>query len=51
VWHLPTTKEKLTNREWIGLIADKMTKKAKIRVVPEWVVNLAGIMVPLKRIS
>ncbi|HLP74844.1 MAG TPA: NAD-dependent epimerase/dehydratase family protein [Bacteroidales bacterium] len=49
VWHLPTTKEKLTNREWIGLIADKMTKKAKIRVVPEWVVNLAGIMVPLMR--
>jgi nucleoside-diphosphate-sugar epimerase len=49
VWHLPTTKEKLTNRQWINIIADELNKKAKIRVIPEWVVRLMGIFSPVMR--
>ena len=49
VWHLPTTKQKLTNRQWIELIAAGLNKKAKIRVVPEWAVRALGLFVPLMR--
>ncbi|MGE5421110.1 MAG: NAD-dependent epimerase/dehydratase family protein [Chloroflexota bacterium] len=49
VWHLPTTKDRLTNRQWITLIAGELNKKSKIRVVPEWVVRAMGVFIPLMR--
>lgn len=49
VWHLPTTKEKLTYNQWIDLIAGEMKKKARVRVIPVWVVKLMGIFSPVMR--
>lgn len=48
-WHLPTTKEKLTNRQWIELIAKELHKDCKIQTVPTWMVKLLGLFVPIMR--
>ncbi len=47
VWHLPTTKERLTTRQWITLIAGRLNKKADISVMPKWVVRALGVFVPV----
>jgi nucleoside-diphosphate-sugar epimerase len=49
VWHLPTTKEKLTNSQWIDLIAKELGTEARIQKVPAIMLNLLGIFVPLMR--
>lgn len=49
VWHLPTTKEKLTNRQWVKLITELSGKKSDIRVIPEWAIRLLGIFIPVMR--
>jgi nucleoside-diphosphate-sugar epimerase len=48
-WHVPTTKAKLTNREWIGLIADELHTAAKIQVVPDWMIKMLGMFVPIMK--
>lgn len=48
-WHVPTTKERLTNRQWIELIATELNTDAKVQKVPAWILNLAGIFVPIMR--
>jgi len=48
-WHVPTTKEKLTTRRWIELIAKELTIEAKIQKVPTWMIYLLGIFVPIMR--
>jgi nucleoside-diphosphate-sugar epimerase len=47
VWHLPTTKEKLTTRQWIELIAKEITTEPKIQKVPKWMLRLLGIFNPV----
>lgn len=47
VWHLPTTEQKLTNRQWIDLIMKAMNKKKKIQTMPDWLINLSGFFVPI----
>ncbi|MEW6508687.1 MAG: NAD-dependent epimerase/dehydratase family protein [Bacteroidota bacterium] len=47
VWHLPTTDNKLTNREWIELMMQAMKKQKRIQTMPEWVIGLAGLFVPI----
>jgi nucleoside-diphosphate-sugar epimerase len=49
VWHLPTTKEKLTNRQWIQMIADELKVRAKIQTVPPWMLQVLGLFVPLMK--
>jgi nucleoside-diphosphate-sugar epimerase len=49
VWHVPTTKDKLTNRQWIELIASEMNVKAGIQKVPVWMVKVLGLFVPIMR--
>jgi nucleoside-diphosphate-sugar epimerase len=49
VWHVPTTKEKLTNQQWIDLIADEMNVQAKIQYIPTWLIHMLGIFIPLMR--
>ena len=46
VWHLPTTKEKLTNSQWIQLIADELKVKAKIQSIPVWMLHILGLFIP-----
>ena len=49
VWHVPTTKEKLTNQQWIDLVAEEMNIQAKIQYIPTWIIHMLGIFIPLMR--
>lgn len=49
VWHLPTSKEKLTNRQWIQLIADELHVKSRIQLVPVWMIKLLGLFIPVMK--
>lgn len=49
VWHVPTTKEKLTNLQWIELIAKELHQVPKIQPVPKWMIHLLGIFIPIMR--
>jgi len=46
VWHVPTTKELLTGRQWIDLIADEIKTEAKFQKIPGWMINLLGLFIP-----
>ncbi len=49
VWHLPTTKTKLTSLDWIKLIANEMGVEPKIQSVPLWMIKFLGIFMPIMR--
>jgi nucleoside-diphosphate-sugar epimerase len=49
VWHVPTTKERLTNQQWINLIAEEMDQQVKIQAVPNWMIHMLGIFIPMMR--
>jgi nucleoside-diphosphate-sugar epimerase len=49
VWHLPTTKEALTNLQWIQLIANELKVEAKIQTVPVWLIKILGLFVPIMK--
>ena len=49
VWHVPTTSQKLTNRQWIELIAGELNVPPKIQTVPRWMLHLLGLFVPIMR--
>ncbi|MGZ3879737.1 MAG: NAD-dependent epimerase/dehydratase family protein [Flavisolibacter sp.] len=46
VWHLPTTKERLSTRQWIELIAAEIKVEPRIQVIPEWLLKLLGLFNP-----
>lgn len=47
VWHLPTSKEALTGKQWIDLIASILNKRPGYFVIPLWLLSLMGIFVPV----
>jgi len=49
VWHVPTTKEKLTNLQWIQLIANELEVEAKIQVIPLWMIKILGLFIPVMK--
>ncbi len=49
VWHVPTTKEKLTNLQWIQLIANEMKVEAKIQTIPVWMIKILGLFIPIMK--
>ncbi len=49
VWHAPTTREMLTTRQWIELIALELNVEPHIQKIPTWVLRLLGIFDPLLR--
>lgn len=49
VWHVPTTKEPLTALDWIKLAAKKLSAEAKIQPVPDWMIRLLGVFMPVMR--
>ena len=49
VWHVPTTKEKLTNLQWIHLFADELKVEAKVQKLPVWMIKTLGMFVPIMR--
>jgi nucleoside-diphosphate-sugar epimerase len=49
VWHVPTTKEKITTQQWIDLIAKELNTVAKVQKVPTFMIQLLGVFVPIMR--
>ena len=49
VWHVPTTKERLTNFQWIKLIADELKVEPKIQAVPVWMLHVLGLFIPIMK--
>jgi nucleoside-diphosphate-sugar epimerase len=49
VWHVPTTKERLTNLQWIQLIADELKSNVKIQRVPSWMLYILGVFIPIMK--
>jgi len=47
IWHLPTTNEKLTNRQWIELVANELMVKPRIQKIPIFMLYLLGVFIPL----
>ncbi len=47
VWHLPTTNQKLTSRQWIELMMNAMNNQKKIQTMPDWMTSALGIFVPI----
>lgn len=43
VWHMPTTKERLTTLQWIELIANELQIPPRIQKVPTWILNILGL--------
>jgi nucleoside-diphosphate-sugar epimerase len=46
VWHVPTTKERLTTLQWIHLIAEELQVKPDIQHLPLWMIKVLGIFIP-----
>ena len=49
IWHVPTTKEKLTNLQWIQLIAKELSVEPKVQPVPVWMIKMLGLFMPIMR--
>jgi nucleoside-diphosphate-sugar epimerase len=49
VWHVPTTKQRLTNLQWIQLIAGELSTNVKIQKIPAWMIHILGIFIPVMK--
>ena len=49
IWHLPTDKNVLTGREFVGLFSKEMKVANKLFVMPAWVIKIVGIFVPVMK--
>ena len=49
VWHLPTSHEKLTGADWVGLFAAALGVRPRVWKLKNWLLRLAGLAVPLMR--
>ena len=49
VWHLPTTPDPFTGKEWIENIAKELGVKPKYQVASKFMVRLLGLFVPIMR--
>jgi nucleoside-diphosphate-sugar epimerase len=47
VWHVPTTKEKLTTRQWLQMIAEEIGTEPKTQKIPTWMLRVIGLFNPL----
>jgi nucleoside-diphosphate-sugar epimerase len=49
VWHVPTTKDKLTTLDWIKLIAAEIGTEPRVTVIPAWMLHVLGLFIPMMR--
>jgi nucleoside-diphosphate-sugar epimerase len=49
VWHVPTTDERITQRQWVRMIAEELGVQAKTQPVPRWMIKMLGLFVPVMR--
>lgn len=48
-WHLPTSKEELTGRDFTRLACKLAGQAAKVQTAPRWMLKLLGIFMPILR--
>ncbi|MDT8325090.1 MAG: NAD-dependent epimerase/dehydratase family protein [Bacteroidota bacterium] len=48
-WHLPTTTEALTGRDFVQLACDLAERPMKLQTAPRWMLRLLGLFVPVLR--
>ncbi len=50
IWHMPTHRDTLTQKEWLELFAQELKiDKPRFNVIPKWMIGLMGIFVPFMR--
>ena len=49
VWHMPTTREQITGHQWIELFEKQLGLKAGIQQVPNWLIHLLGMFIPVMK--
>jgi len=49
VWHVPTTKEKITGQNWIALFAHELAVEPRVQHIPNWMLRLIGLFMPAMR--
>ncbi len=49
VWHLPTSDVRLTGKDWITLFAKEMNVEPKFSALPNWMLGLIGLFVPVMK--
>ena len=47
VWHLPTTHDKMTGKQWIEQFAKAAGAEPKYSVLPVWMMGILGIFIPI----
>ena len=48
-WHLPTSHEQLTGKQWIDLFARELGVEPRYQALPTWLLSLVGLFVPMMR--
>ncbi len=48
-WNLPTDSEKITGEGWINLFAKEMNASNKYQVLPNWLMKVLGLFIPIMR--
>lgn len=49
IWNLPTDPQRITGEEWIQLFAKELSKQNKFTVLPNWLVKVIGLFVPIMK--
>lgn len=49
IWNLPTDSEKITGEGWINLFAKEMNTSNAYQVLPNWLVKILGLFIPIMR--
>ncbi|MGV3603058.1 MAG: NAD-dependent epimerase/dehydratase family protein [Dyadobacter fermentans] len=49
IWHLPTSREKLTGKEFIEMVASAMGTEPRYYLFKRWMMRAVGIFVPIVR--
>ena len=49
IWHLPTSSEKLTGKEFVAKVASELKCEPDYYVFKRWMIGLVGIFVPIVR--
>jgi len=48
-WHLPSSLPAITAKDFISIAAKYMNAKAKVQVLPKWLISIVGLFVPIMK--
>jgi nucleoside-diphosphate-sugar epimerase len=48
-WHLPSSLPGLTSNEFVSVAAKYLNAKAKVQVLPKWLLTIVGLFVPIMK--